>query len=113
VNVIFLVTAIAIQRSLTVFLAHDVALIALHPVVLAPELKVGLGVVKFLFIQINHVRITPFVVGVARTACWISDAAMESAFVAHIGPHIFMARHTKAVLCFAVKFNVALFAVVL
>ena len=112
-RIVFAMAAVAVQCCFAVALTAHVAFIALHLVMFAPQQKIGFAMVEFLFVKVSNSCITPLVVGMAGAAGWICNTPMESTFVARVSSDILVASHAQAILCFAVKLDVALLAVIL
>jgi hypothetical protein len=68
--------------------------------------------VEFFLVQVDHIGVAPFVVRVAIAASGGFQPTMEASFRPHIVTDVFVAGHAQAVLRFAVKFDVALLALV-
>ena len=113
VGVVLAVTANTSQRGLAVFFVRRMAFAALLPHVLALEHKISLGVVKFIGIQLNDLRFAALVVGVANVAGLRFLDTMKTGFGRHVSGNILVTPRAQARLGFAVKLDVALFAVIL
>ena len=110
-DIILLVTGCALQCGFPVFLSGLVALHAVQPGVLAPQQEVGLGVIKFGFVEHRNFLVASFVVGMATPAGRVCLAPVETCLATDISPHILVAGHAQPVLGLAIEADVALLAV--
>lgn len=76
----------------------------------AQQGKVSLRVVEVFRIQHHDLRISSLVFGMAGTAFFFVEPAMESLMVQDVRPHFFVAVRTQFGLRFFVKANVAFLA---
>jgi hypothetical protein len=112
VDVIFFVAGIALLRRLAEFFARHMAFIAFKRLVLAPQHKIRLVVVKGFFIEFCDLGVTTFVFGMATAARLRLKLAVKADFASHVSPHVLVASHAQAGLCLPVESGVTLLAVV-
>ena len=102
----------ALRGCIPVLFTCHMALVAHQGLVLAPERKVRLVVIKFLFIKTCNLGFTPFVIGVATVTSLRFLSAMKAGFCAHISPHVFVTVHAQTRLGLTGQLDVTLLAVV-
>lgn len=115
VNVIFLVTINTCSRCVAVFIPTDMAGTATGPGVRPLQQKIRTFVIKRFNSQLDDIRITPLVIGVAVFACSLPCHAptMKSLPAAYVCTDLFMAIRTQAVLAFLAEWLMALAALFL
>lgn len=112
VHIILAMAYAALRRRLAVFLARHVALVALQRLVLATQQKIGLAMIELLFVEMDHLRLTPLMLRVTVAASLRFEPSVKTRFGAHVNPHFLVAIGTQARLRGTVELDMTLLAVV-